>query len=180
MRRADRGGERHHDKAKTPSTDQISAAANSSEWSRTIERIVRFAVNFDQGSHNRSRIVGCRTRRNGYEDPAKHLPAGALLASATPAIANEVWSLSGFKAPESVLLDSQRNVLYVSNVAGEANAKDGVGFISKVSPDGKMIEAEWVKGLNAPKGLVMDGDKLYVLRRRPIGRVDVNKGAGNQ
>ena len=34
-----------------------------------------------------------------------------ILASATPAIANEVWSLSGFKAPESVLLDSQRNVL---------------------------------------------------------------------
>ena len=73
-----------------------------------------------------------------------------ILASATPAIANEVWSLSGFKAPESVLLDSQRNVLYVSNVAGEANAKDGVGFISKVSPDGKMIEAEWVKGLKMP------------------------------
>ena len=99
-----------------------------------------------------------------------------ILASATPAIANEVWSLSGFKAPESVLLDSQRNVLYVSNVAGEANAKDGVGFISKVSPDGKMIEAEWVKGLNAPKGLVMNGDKLYVSDVDQLVEIDVTKG----
>ena len=99
-----------------------------------------------------------------------------ILASAPPAMANEVWSLGGFKAPESVLLDSQRNVLYVSNVAGEANAKDGVGFISKVSPDGKMIEAEWVKGLNAPKGLVMNGDKLYVSDIDQLVEIDVTKG----
>ena len=57
-----------------------------------------------------------------------------ILASATPAIANEVWSLSGFKAPESVLLDSQRNVLYVSNVAGEANAKDVSGSSRRFRP----------------------------------------------
>ena len=48
-------------------------------------------------------------------------------------MAEEVWSLDGFQAPESALLDSERSVLYVSSVAGEPNAKDGVGFISKVS-----------------------------------------------
>ena len=100
-----------------------------------------------------------------------------ILASGSTALAEEVWSLDGFQAPESALLDTEHNVLYVSNVAGEANAKDGVGFISKVSLDGKMQEAEWVKGLNAPKGLVMHGDKLYVSDVDELVEIDVNSGA---
>jgi sugar lactone lactonase YvrE len=100
-----------------------------------------------------------------------------ILASASPVLAEELWSLEGFQAPESALLDSARNVLYVSNVAGEANGKDGIGFISKVSPDGKMQEAEWVKGLNAPKGLIMSGDKLYVSDVDQLVEIDVNSGA---
>jgi sugar lactone lactonase YvrE len=96
--------------------------------------------------------------------------------AASAATAEEVWSLDGFKAPESALLDSQRGVIYVSNIVGEPNAKDGVGFISKVTPDGKMQEAEWVKGLNAPKGLVMSGDKLYVSDIDQLVEIDVNSG----
>ena len=95
---------------------------------------------------------------------------------ATPALADEAWSLSGFKEPESALFDPQRKVIYVSNVAGEANAKDGIGFISKVSPDGKLIELEWVKGLNGPKGLVMNGNKLYVSDIDQLVEIDVDKG----
>ena len=95
---------------------------------------------------------------------------------ATSALADEVWSLSGFKEPESALFDPQRKVIYVSNVAGEANAKDGIGFISKVSPDGKLIELEWVKGLNGPKGLVMNGNKLYVSDIDQLVEIDVDKG----
>ena len=100
-----------------------------------------------------------------------------ILASASSALAAEAWSLDGFQAPESVLFDNDRNVLYVSNVAGEPNAKDGVGFISKVSLDGKMQEAEWVKGLNAPKGLVMSGDKLYVSDVDQLVEIDVTIGS---
>jgi sugar lactone lactonase YvrE len=99
-----------------------------------------------------------------------------LLVSTSPALAEEVWSLDGFQAPESALLDTERNVLYVSNIAGEANGKDGVGFISKVSPDGKMQEAEWVEGLNAPKGLVMSGDKLYVSDIDQLVEIDITGG----
>ena len=78
------------------------------------------------------------------------------------AAAEEVWSLDGFKTPESVLYDAKRNVLYVTNIAGEAAEKDGVGYLSQVSPDGKLKTAEWVKGFDAPKGLVMKGDTLFV------------------
>jgi hypothetical protein len=80
------------------------------------------------------------------------------------------------KQPESALFDTQRKVVYASNVAGDANAKDGVGFISKISPDGKLIELEWVKGLNAPKGMVMKGDKLYVSDVDQLVEIDIDKG----
>jgi sugar lactone lactonase YvrE len=101
----------------------------------------------------------------------------ALLALAvSPAAAEEVWSLDGFQTPESVVFDAERNVLYVSNVAGAPNEKDGVGFISKVAPDGTMQEAEWVTGLEAPKGMVLDGDTLYVSDIDQLVAIDVNSG----
>ena len=104
------------------------------------------------------------------------LLASLLLPLASHALADEVWSLDGFQAPESARLDAQRNVLYVSNIAGEPNGKDGVGFISKVSPDGNMQEAEWVTGLNAPKGMAMSGDLLYVSDVDQLVEIDLNNG----
>ena len=92
------------------------------------------------------------------------------------AAADEVWSLDGFQAPESVLFDAERNVLYVSNVAGAPNEKDGAGFISKVTPDGTMQEAEWVSGLDAPKGLVQSGNTLYVTDIDRLVAIDVDSG----
>src|SRR5688572_23132451 len=44
---------------------------------------------------------------------------------------------------ESVLYDKERDVLYVSNINGIPDAKDGNGFISKVSLKGDIIEAQW-------------------------------------
>jgi hypothetical protein len=100
-----------------------------------------------------------------------------LAAAAGPAAAAEqAWSLSGFQAPESVLFDAERNVLYVSNVAGAPNEKDGTGFISKVSPDGTMLEAEWVSGLDAPKGLIQDGNTLYVSDIDRLVAINVDTG----
>ncbi|MGB8817831.1 MAG: hypothetical protein WCC66_07920 [Rhizobiaceae bacterium] len=84
------------------------------------------------------------------------------LASAAFAAPTELWSLDGFMNPESVYSDPARNVMYVSNVNGTPLDKDGNGFISKITPDGKMGTLKWIEGLNAPKGMVMNGDKLYV------------------
>lgn len=72
------------------------------------------------------------------------------------------WETTGFENPESVVLDTKNNVLYVSNVNGEPTTKDGNGYISKVSLDGKIIEQKWIDELNAPKGLVIYEGKLYV------------------
>lgn len=103
--------------------------------------------------------------------------AGALLP--LPALAAEpelVWETSGFSAPESALYDQERDVLYVSNVAGNPTDKDGQGFISRVSPDGEITEAEWVGGLDAPKGLALSGDTLYVADIDQLLAIDVESG----
>lgn len=63
---------------------------------------------------------------------------------------------------ESVLHDEKANVLYVSNINGAPDAKDGNGFISKVSMEGKVTEGSWVKGMDAPKGMGLHNGKLYV------------------
>lgn len=73
-----------------------------------------------------------------------------------------VWRLSGLSDPESVALAGDGRTLYVANVAGEGDVKDGNGFISRVSTDGKLLEREWVKGLDAPKGAIVKGDRLFV------------------
>jgi hypothetical protein len=76
--------------------------------------------------------------------------------------------VSGFSGPESVLHDPQADVYLVSNVAGETDAKDGNGFISRVSPDGTITDLRWIDGamdgvtLNAPKGMALRGETLLV------------------
>lgn len=83
------------------------------------------------------------------------------------------WQLAGFQNPESVVYDDARDVLYVSNVNGDATNKDGNGTISKVSLDGKLLDAAWVDGLDAPKGLAISGDKLYVADIDTLVEIDI-------
>ena len=66
------------------------------------------------------------------------------------------------KVPESVCYDERSKVLFVSNIDGKPDDKDGKGFISKLGTDGSIKVLEWVKGLNAPKGMAMYKNKLYV------------------
>ncbi len=96
----------------------------------------------------------------------KHITIAALLAlvaSTAHAVGPEpVWKTDGFANPESVVYSSLQKVLYVSNVNGADDAKDGNGFISQVGLDGKVMQRQWLKGLNAPKGLGYLRGYLYV------------------
>jgi len=108
---------------------------------------------------------------------------GALLvllaanASADGGRFSTAWEAVGFANPESVVHDPAENVLYVSNVNGDPGAKDGNGFISKVSMDGQMLELEWLKGLNAPKGLAVVGGMLYTADIDTVYEIDTKTGA---
>ena len=81
------------------------------------------------------------------------------------------------KVPESVFVDGRNKVLYVSNIDGQPWAKDGKGSIGKVGLDGKIIAAEWVTGLQAPKGMGMYKNNLYVADLNEVVVIDVVKGA---
>jgi hypothetical protein len=84
----------------------------------------------------------------------------AISCASASAAPKELWSLDGFMNPESVYANGSG--YYVSNLNGGPLDKDGNGFISKVTADGKMETLKWIEGLNAPKGMVMSGTKLYV------------------
>ena len=90
---------------------------------------------------------------------------------------NKAWETETvFKAPESVAYDEQRDVLYVSNVAGPATEANGAGFISKVALDGSIMELQWGTGLDAPKGLSIHGDKLYAADINKLVEIDIETG----
>ena len=75
----------------------------------------------------------------------------------------KVWETdTTLRTPESVLYDGRTDVLYVANIDGKSDALDGSGFISKVSLDGKIENLRWTSGLNAPKGMGLYKNRLYV------------------
>jgi DNA-binding beta-propeller fold protein YncE len=98
----------------------------------------------------------------------------ACKATITPVPA---WSVSdGLKVPESVLYDRAGGLLYVSNINGAPTDKNGRGFIAKLSVDGAMVDAGWVTGLNAPKGMGVSGRTLYVTDIDRLHAIDIRTG----
>ncbi|WP_309091956.1 hypothetical protein [Phenylobacterium sp.] len=100
----------------------------------------------------------------------------AVLLAAAPAAAADwtpVWTLEGLADPESVALAPDGRSFFVANVAGEGDVKDGQGFISRVSRDGKLLEREWVRGLDAPKRAIVKGQRLFVSDITRLGEIDI-------
>jgi len=87
-----------------------------------------------------------------------------------------VWETLGFNNPESVIYDPSNDVLFVSNVNGSPTEKDGNGYISKVLLDGTILSKKWVIGLNAPKGLAIYEDTLYVADIDTLVAIDIASG----
>lgn len=87
-----------------------------------------------------------------------------------------LWEASGFNGPESALYDAKRNLIFVSNVDGQPNEKDAKGSISILSVDGTVVNTAWQSGMNAPKGMAMVGDMLYVADIDTLRVFDVMNG----
>jgi hypothetical protein len=85
-------------------------------------------------------------------EPAKD-EAPKEVAAPKPAAA-ELWSVTeGIQTPESAYVDPASGDIYASSINGMPGEKDGKGSIARISADGKTVNAMWVTGLNAPKGL---------------------------
>ncbi|MEE4012993.1 hypothetical protein V1T76_13070 [Roseibium sp. FZY0029] len=109
--------------------------------------------------------------------PLKHLAAALLLSLSTlPSAAGSLWSTDGFDMPESVAYDPTTDRLIVSVMEGAPNAVDGNGHLALLSTGGKVIDASWATGMDAPKGLaVMDG-KVFAADLTSLRVVDAGTG----
>ena len=85
----------------------------------------------------------------------------SLITTAILGFASTV-TVEGFSSPESTIVN--KNDLYVSNVGKELKPtlKDGDGFISKLDINGNIKELHFIDGLNAPKGMGIVGNTLFV------------------
>jgi hypothetical protein len=73
----------------------------------------------------------------------------------------KIWeSDTTLAIPESVLFAN--GGLYVSLIDGAPWGADGKGEIARLDKNGKIINAAWATGLNAPKGMGLWGKKLFV------------------
>jgi len=105
------------------------------------------------------------------------LSAAISTASAQKHSLSLIWETDTvLPTPESVLPDLKKGVLYVSLIDGAPWEKDGKGGIAKITPDGKVTDAKWVTGLNAPKGMGMHSGKLYTADLNQLVVVDVKTG----
>ena len=104
----------------------------------------------------------------------------AVLAQAPAASGptlNPLWNLTGdFQAPESAYYDAASKAVFVSSINGQILERDGNGYISRLTPDGKIVSARWVTGLNAPKGLRSSGGTLWVSDIDEVVAIDIASG----
>jgi hypothetical protein len=109
-------------------------------------------------------LVAC----GGDRRPADTTAADTTGGAASTAMATKVGETGGFKVPESVRYDAELDVYYVSNINGNPSQKDNNGFIAKVRADSTGVVTMLVEGgkngvtLNAPKGMALSGDTLFV------------------
>ena len=82
-------------------------------------------------------------------DVAETEEPAAAVSPTTP-----VWEATGgMDTPESAYMDAGSGYIFVSQIAGTPDGRDGNGRIVQLSGDGDLVSDSWVTGLNAPKGL---------------------------
>lgn len=122
-------------------------------------------------------LAACKPMDKG--PPASQPPA----PPPPPPAATRVIAVPGLQGPESVLHDSAQDVYFVSNVNGSETVKDGNGFISRLTPEGAVENLRFIEGgkngvtLNAPKGMAMAGDTLWVADIDVVRAFDARTGA---
>lgn len=88
----------------------------------------------------------------------------------------KIWETdSVINMPESVLPDIKNKVLYTSVMGNSPTDKDSIGGIAKIGLDGKVIDLDWITGLNSPKGLARLGNIMYASDLTDVVFIDIAK-----
>jgi hypothetical protein len=70
-----------------------------------------------------------------------------------------LWQVNDLDQPESVVANPTEKALY----------------ISKVSMDGEVLIKHWLDNLNAPKGMAIHGDNLYIADMQQVHQVSISQ-----
>ena len=89
----------------------------------------------------------------------------------------KLWeSPAEFDIPECVIYDEEHQRLIVSCIGVGIMDRNGKGYLSLLSLEGKILELKWVIGLNAPKGMAIAKGKLYVSDIDELVVIDLSSG----
>ncbi|HEY0109072.1 MAG TPA: hypothetical protein VGB67_05535 [Fibrella sp.] len=88
-----------------------------------------------------------------------------------------VWETdTTLRTPECVLFDPAKNVLYVACINGNPTLENKGSYLTKLSPDGKVIQLKFTENLNSTKGMGILGDKLYVTEMTNVVEIALSSG----
>jgi len=108
----------------------------------------------------------CKSRESGAKDAA--LADSAAVYEKESGMFRKVGETPNLQGPESARYDRDLDVWFVSNINGQPLGKDNNGYISRLRPDGTPYSVKFIEAgkkgvtLNAPKGLAISGDTLWV------------------
>ena len=109
--------------------------------------------------------------------------AACTPARSVPPEAARVAAGVNFRGPESVRYDPDQDVYFISNINGGMSARDGNGYIMRVSAGNTADATIFVQSgrggitLDAPKGLALHGDTLWVTDIDQVRGFDRRTGA---
>jgi hypothetical protein len=101
-----------------------------------------------------------------------------VLLNSDHSVSSVTWETeANLLTPESVIYDPENEIYYVSNYDYMYYTKGyPTGYISKVSPDGRILEKEWIRGLFAPTGMCVVDNRLYIVVRNGVVVIGTRKG----
>jgi hypothetical protein len=121
-------------------------------------------------------LVGCPSDRRAQTTllgAAVDVPP-SMRKAAPPAIS----TITNLRGPESVLHDAEQDVYFISNLNGGLQTIDDNGFITRVDAKTLRVDLHWIQaGLDAPKGMGIVGDTLYVSDVTAVRKFDRRTGA---
>jgi DNA-binding beta-propeller fold protein YncE len=94
---------------------------------------------------------------------------------------SKLWEVdSVLMTPESVVFDSLRNCLYVSNFNDKGGFRSNTDTIfdeciSRVDLEGNVTQLSWVDNLIGPAGIAIFEDTLYVIERGYLTKINIEK-----
>lgn len=127
-------------------------------------------------------LAGCPSDREAQKtlQGTSHQVDVAPAMRAAPPPANA--TITRLRGPESVLHDAEQDVYFISNLNGGLQDVDNNGFITRVDAKSLFVTLKWVEGgrggvrLDAPKGMGIVGDTLYVSDVTAVRRFDRRTG----